>query len=92
MEEHQLNILIENKLYRYILALSDDKLDNITVDTIEEGILWFLLQYESKITKSQKLLIRQKVWQMFYNKSKNLSKMAIEEYDKQTKEIDDLEI
>ena len=51
MDERELNIRVENELYRYILALSDDELEKVTLNRIEEGILWFLLKYDDKITK-----------------------------------------
>ena len=92
MDEHQLNILIENELYKYILALSDDEMQKVTLDTIEVGILWFLLKYEDRITKEQRKLIIQKTWKMFENKNKNLSAISKEKYEKKKSEIEEFEI
>lgn len=92
MDEDQLKILVENELYRYILAISDDEMENVTLSKIEEGILWFLLEYEGKITKPQRTLIIQKIWKMFENKNKNLAAKTKEQYDRSLKNIYDIEI
>lgn len=92
MDEHQLNILIENELYKYILALSDDSIEKVTLDRIEEGILWFLLKNEGRIAKNQRRLIIQKIWKMFENKNKNLSAISKEKYDSKTAEIEEFDI
>lgn len=92
MDEGQLNILVENELYRYILAISDDEMEKVTLDRIEEGILWFLLRYDGEITKTQRKLIIQKIWRMFQNKNKNLLAKSKEDYDKNLGKIYDMEI
>ena len=92
MDEHQLKILVENELYRYILALSDDKMENVTLNKIEQGILWFLLEYEGQITKPQRSLIIQKIWRMFENKNKYLAAKSKKDYDRSLKNIYDIEI
>lgn len=92
MDERKLNILVENELYRYILAISDDEMEKVTLDRIKEGIFWFLLRYDGEITKPQIKLIIQKTWKMFENKNKNLSAVSKENYDKKTAEIEDFEI
>ena len=92
MDERQLNVRIENELYKYILAISDDEIAKVNLERIEEGIFWFLLRYDGEITKPQIKLIIQKIWKMFENKNKNLSAVSKENYDKKTAEIEDFEI
>ena len=93
MDERQLNQLVENELYKYILALSEDEMENVTLEKIEEGILWFLLQYDEKITKPQRKLIVQKIWKMFENKNKYLAAKSREDYDEDvTRFVEGIEI
>lgn len=92
MDERELNIRVENELYRYILAISDDEMEKVTLDRIEEGILWFLLRYDGEITKPQRTLIIQKICRMFENKNKNLAARSKKDYDQKLEKIYDIEI
>jgi len=91
MDERELNILIENELYKYILALSDDKIEKVTLERIEEGILYFLIQHED-VNKRQRKIIIEKIWKMFQNKNKNLLAISKEDYEKATDKIEGFEI
>jgi len=90
MDEKELSVLIENELYKYILALSEDELDKVTIERIQEGLLWFLLKYEEKIQKEQRNFVIRKIWKMFENK--NLIISSKEKYLNQIDKIGDMEI
>lgn len=92
MEENELYVLVENELYMYILALSEDKIEKVTIERIEEGILWFLLKYDKKIGKEQRHLIIEKTWKMFENKNKNLTVISKEKHKEEISKIEEIDI
>ena len=68
MDEVSLDLLIENELYTYILAISNDQLDKVTKKTFREGINWFLKKYENIISENQINYVIDKTLQVFKNK------------------------
>ena len=92
MDNLELSVLIENELYRYILALSEDRMDRVTEERIQEGIIWFLLKYEDKIDKNQRRFIIDKISKMFENKNKHITSEKNKTTKEQFDRIEDMEL
>ena len=63
-----LDLLIENELYSYILAISNDEIKKVTKNNINDGINWFIAKYKDRITKDQVSYIVDKTLQVLNNK------------------------
>lgn len=86
MKDSELLKLIESNLYNDIIFMSDGK--NVSLKSIEDGILFFLLRYDN-ITKEQRSIIIRKALEKFGNEIQNNSK---EKIDKTVKYIEELGI
>lgn len=90
MTERGLNTLVENELYRYIIAISGDSIKNVNISSIESGLLYFFMEYD--LTRKQRKQVIDKIWSMFKNKNKELEDSKRYKYDEKISEIEDIEL
>lgn len=71
MLEEKLKLLIENELYKLVLANSQDELAKITIDSVRISINQFIGKYKEELTNSNIDFLTEYVWKVIDKRKKS---------------------